>query len=87
MDALTHAVEAYSCLQKNPLSDAYAWAAIDLVRKHMIMAVNGRKKRRSKNGAGQRRPHGGMRLLELDGRAGPTRSATRWEASAALRTA
>ena len=39
MDALTHAVEAYSCLQKNPLSDAYAWAAIDLVRKHMITAV------------------------------------------------
>ena len=24
MDALTHAVEAYSCLQKNPLSDGYA---------------------------------------------------------------
>jgi alcohol dehydrogenase len=39
MDALTHAVEAYSCLQKNPLSDAYAWAAIDLVRKYMITAV------------------------------------------------
>jgi len=39
MDALTHAVEAYSCLQKNPLSDAYAWAAIDLVRKYMFTAV------------------------------------------------
>lgn len=39
MDALTHAVEAYSCLQKNPLSDAYAWAAIDLVRKYMVTAV------------------------------------------------
>lgn len=39
MDALTHAVEAYSCLQKNPLSDAYAFAAIDLVRKNLIKAV------------------------------------------------
>lgn len=28
MDALTHAVEAYTCLAKNPLSDAYATAAI-----------------------------------------------------------
>ena len=28
MDALTHAVEAYTCLAKNPISDAYATAAI-----------------------------------------------------------
>lgn len=28
MDALTHATEAYTCLAKNPLSDAYASAAI-----------------------------------------------------------
>ena len=28
MDALTHSVEAYTCLAKNPLSDAYASAAI-----------------------------------------------------------
>ena len=28
MDALTHAVEAFSCLAKNPLSDAYASTAI-----------------------------------------------------------
>jgi len=28
MDALTHAVEAFTCLAKNPLSDAYASAAI-----------------------------------------------------------
>ena len=28
MDALTHAVEAYTCLAKNPISDAYAAAAI-----------------------------------------------------------
>lgn len=35
MDALTHAVEAYSCVQANPLSDAYACAAIDLIREHL----------------------------------------------------
>ena len=28
MDALTHAVEAFTCLSKNPISDAYASAAI-----------------------------------------------------------
>lgn len=32
MDALVHAVEAASCLQRNPLSDAYAYAAIALIR-------------------------------------------------------
>lgn len=28
MDALTHCVEAYTCLAANPLSDAYASAGI-----------------------------------------------------------
>lgn len=39
MDALTHALEAYSCLQKNPLSDAYAFAAIKLIRENLITTV------------------------------------------------
>lgn len=39
MDTLCHAVEAYSCLQKNPLSDAYAAAAIELVRDNLLRAV------------------------------------------------
>ncbi len=39
MDALTHAVEAYTCLQKNPLSDAYSVAAIRLIRKNLVQAV------------------------------------------------
>lgn len=39
MDALTHAVEAYSCLQKNPMSDAYAWAAINLIRQHLVKTL------------------------------------------------
>ncbi len=43
MDALTHAVEAFSCRQANPLSDGYARAAIDLVRGYLPRAVeNGR---------------------------------------------
>ena len=39
MDAMTHAVEAYTCLQKNPMSDAYAVAAIDLIRQYLLKAV------------------------------------------------
>lgn len=43
MDALTHAVEAYSCLQKNPLSDAYAVTAIKLIREYLIPVVKNGK--------------------------------------------
>ena len=39
MDALTHAVEAYTSLQKNPASDAYAVAALDLIRQYLRPAV------------------------------------------------
>jgi len=39
MDAMTHAVEAYICIQKNPISDAYASAAIKLMREYLIKAV------------------------------------------------
>ena len=39
MDTLCHAIEAYSCQQKNPVSDAYAVAAIELVRDNLIRAV------------------------------------------------
>ena len=39
MDTLCHAIEAYSCMQKNPLSDAYATAAVELVGKNLIRAV------------------------------------------------
>ncbi|MFC1849140.1 iron-containing alcohol dehydrogenase [candidate division CSSED10-310 bacterium] len=39
MDALTHAIEAYYCLQKNPVSDAYAAAAIHLIRDNLPAAV------------------------------------------------
>ncbi|MBW1988759.1 MAG: iron-containing alcohol dehydrogenase [Deltaproteobacteria bacterium] len=46
MDALTHAVEAYSCGQKNPVSDAYSVAAIGLIRDNLLKAVkNGKDKK------------------------------------------
>ncbi len=35
LDALTHAVEAYYGLQKNPISDVFAVAAIDLIFKYL----------------------------------------------------
>ena len=36
MDALSHAVEAYTCLAKNPLSDAHALAAIKLIGDNLL---------------------------------------------------
>ena len=39
MDALTHAVEAYSGIQRNPLSNAYAYSAVELIGKNLIAAV------------------------------------------------
>ena len=36
MDALSHAVEAYTCLAKNPLSDAHALAAIRLISENLL---------------------------------------------------
>ena len=39
MDALTHAMEAYYCIQKNPVSDAFAAAAIRLVAESLLPCV------------------------------------------------
>lgn len=36
MDAMTHAVEAFTCLAKNPLSDAYAEAAIRRISEWLV---------------------------------------------------
>jgi len=36
MDALSHAVEAYTCLAKNPLSDAFARASMELMRDNLF---------------------------------------------------
>ena len=40
MDTLCHAVEAGSCLQRNPISDAFAEKAIGLVMAHLTDAVD-----------------------------------------------
>jgi len=39
MDALTHAVEAYYCLSKNPLSDVTALSAIGLINGNLLKVV------------------------------------------------
>ncbi len=39
MDALTHAIEAYICIQKNPMSDAYAWQAVRLISQNLLRVV------------------------------------------------
>lgn len=39
MDALTHAMEAYTGIQKNPMSDAYAHAAIKIISEHLVRVV------------------------------------------------
>ncbi|WP_420427548.1 iron-containing alcohol dehydrogenase [Algiphilus sp.] len=39
MDAMTHAVEAYTCMAANPLSDAYATAAIRKISANLLKAL------------------------------------------------
>ncbi len=43
MDALTHAIEAYYCLQKNPVSDSFAVAAIKLIVDNLVVCVENGK--------------------------------------------
>ena len=38
MDALTHAIEAYTSIQKNPVSDAFAVKAIELIAQNLPVA-------------------------------------------------
>jgi alcohol dehydrogenase len=35
MDALSHAIEAYYCLQKNPMSDAHALSAVNMIYQYL----------------------------------------------------
>ena len=39
MDALTHAIESYYCLQKNPVSDSFSLTAIKLIMRSLLTAV------------------------------------------------
>lgn len=40
IDALTHSIEAYSCLMKNPISDAYAISSIKLIIQNLLKAID-----------------------------------------------
>ena len=40
MDALTHATEAFTCIAKNPLSDAYATAAIKKISQSLLKVMD-----------------------------------------------
>jgi len=40
MDALTHATEAFTCMGKNPLSDAYATAAVKKVSQSLLSVMD-----------------------------------------------
>ncbi|MRA03877.1 iron-containing alcohol dehydrogenase [Acinetobacter lwoffii] len=40
MDAMTHAVEAYTCMAANPISDAYATAAIKKISAHLFNVLD-----------------------------------------------
>src|SRR5690606_36172203 len=40
MDAMTHAVEAFTCLSKNPMSDAYALAAIRKISNNLMKVMD-----------------------------------------------
>lgn len=39
MDAMTHAVEAYTCLGKNPISDIHAMEGISLISKNILNVI------------------------------------------------
>ncbi|MDX1755678.1 MAG: iron-containing alcohol dehydrogenase [Marinobacter sp.] len=43
MDAMTHATEAFTCMAKNPLSDAYATAAIKKISTSLLTVMNNPK--------------------------------------------
>jgi alcohol dehydrogenase len=43
LDALTHAIEAYTCIQKNPIDNVFARAAIELVKSYLLRATENGK--------------------------------------------
>src|SRR5690554_7779044 len=43
MDALTHATEAFTCMAKNPLSDAYATSAVKKISQSLLKVMDNPK--------------------------------------------
>lgn len=48
VDIICHSFEAYTSLQKNPISDAYAFAALNLVRENSETAIKKSRDRKSR---------------------------------------
>lgn len=53
VDTLAHGIEAYTCLKKNPLSDGYAYSAINLVRENLPRAMRCRRDKKARYGLAQ----------------------------------
>uniref|UniRef100_A0A7V3ZXA8 Iron-containing alcohol dehydrogenase n=1 Tax=candidate division WOR-3 bacterium TaxID=2052148 RepID=A0A7V3ZXA8_UNCW3 len=43
MDALTHSIEAYISLQKNPVSDVFAWLSIKIISENLLKVLDNPK--------------------------------------------
>lgn len=43
MEALTHSIEAYSCLQKNPISDSFAFSSIKMIMENIVNIIENPK--------------------------------------------
>ena len=70
-DALVHAIEAATCLQRNPVSDAFAEKAMAQIVRALPRAVQNWEGPQGPHGHGQRQPAGWGGLLQLHGGAGP----------------
>lgn len=44
IDALTHAIEGFTCLQRNPISSSFSITAIKLIKNNLFLALNHPKK-------------------------------------------
>ena len=60
LDALTHAIEAYTCKLPNPLSDALALQAIKLIAKHLPPAAEDGHDKKARSGLALGSMLGGM---------------------------
>ena len=60
LDALTHAIEAYTCKLPNPLSDALALHAIKLIAKHLPRAAEDGHDKKARSGLALGSMLGGM---------------------------
>ena len=67
MDALTHAVEAHTSIQKNPVSDAFAAKAVELIAANLPTACRNGADTRSAHQPGAGFAYGGRGVLERHG--------------------